>query len=279
MIHITTDSCADLSQPLIDAHDLEVIPLHVMVKGEDHHDNDLTLQQLFSSVDDTGDLPKTAAPSVQEFMDFFNRDGDVVYVGLSSQLSATFQNANLAAEQLEKEDLHLIDSKNLSTGIGLLALKADDLRKAGKSAPEIAAEISTLRPQVQTAFVIDTMDYLYKGGRCSGLAAFVGSMLKIRPIISVRPDGSLGVKHKVRGSRTKALKTLLADFEADLPRIDLTRVFVTHTGCHQDADYLAQSLKALAAIKAVHITLAGATIASHCGPDTIGILYITEPNS
>ncbi len=279
MIHIATDSCADLSQPLIDAHDLHVIPLHVMVKGNDYHDNDLTLQDLFTSVEDTGDLPKTAAPSVQEFITFFNEADDVIYIGLSSKLSATFHNANLAAEQLKKSNLHLVDALNLSTGIGLLALKANDLRIAGKSTPEIVAEITALRPQVKTAFVIDTMDYLYKGGRCSGLAAFVGSVLKIRPIISVRPEGTLGVKHKVRGSRKKALDTLLADFKADLPQVDLTRVFVTHTGCHDDADYLAQSLKGLAPIEEVHITLAGATIASHCGPDTIGILYITKPFS
>jgi DegV family protein with EDD domain len=120
------------------------------------------------------------------------------------------------------------------------------------------------------------MDYLHKGGRCTGLQAFVGSMLKIRPVIHVREDGTLGVLDKVRGTRQKALESLLAKFEADLPEIDLKHVFVTHTGCTGDAKYLQKSLNELTDIENVHITTAGATIASHCGPDTIGILYIKK---
>lgn len=276
MLNITTDSCADLSQPLIDAHHLRVIPLHVLVRGQDHHDNDLTLAQLFSSVNQTGELPKTAAPSVQEFTAFFDSLDPVVYIGLSSELSATMANAHLAANQLGKEDLYLVDSLNLSTGIGLLALKAADLRDEGLNAQAIVHEIEDTRPKVRTAFVIDTMDYLYKGGRCSGLQAVVGSMLKIRPVIHVREDGALGVLDKVRGSRKKALDRLLDGFRKDLPAIDLRRVFVTHTGCEQDAEYLVEGLKGLAEIENIHITLAGATIASHCGPNTIGILYIKK---
>ena len=124
--------------------------------------------------------------------------------------------------------------------------------------------------------MIDTMDFLYKGGRCTSLQAFVGSMLKIRPVIHVLPDGKLGILDKVRGTRKKALDALLDRFKSDLPEIDLTRVFVTHTGCDADADYLVDTLKQLAAVENVHITLAGATIASHCGPDTIGILYLKK---
>ncbi len=276
MLNIITDSCADLSQPLIDAHQLCVIPLHVLVDGQDHHDNDLTLAQLFSSVEKTGELPKTAAPSVKEFLSVFDSPDPVVYIGLSSQLSATMSNAHLAANQLGKEDLYLVDSLNLSTGIGLLALKAADLRDEGLNAQAIVHEIEDTRPKVRTAFVIDTMDYLYKGGRCSGLQAVVGSMLKIRPVIHVREDGALGVLDKVRGSRKKALDRLLDGFRKDLPAIDLRRVFVTHTGCEQDAEYLVEGLKGLAEIENIHITLAGATIASHCGPNTIGILYIKK---
>ncbi|MCB2209853.1 DegV family protein [bacterium] len=274
MVTILTDSCADLSQQLLDEHHLQSIPLHVLLGGEDHLDGTLSLDALFNHVAQTGELPKTAAPAVQEFRNFFDIDGPRVYIGLSSQLSATMPNAHMAAEQDQEDDLHLVDSLNLSTGIGLLALKAADLRDAGLDAPAIAAEIKATRPKVRTAFVIDTMDYLYKGGRCTGLQAFVGSMLKIRPVIHVREDGSLGVLDKVRGTRQKALDSLLAKFEADLPDIDLTRVFVTHTGCVEDADYLKERLNELADIENVHITTAGATIASHCGPNTIGILYI-----
>lgn len=276
MIYIKTDSCADLGQPLLDAHQISSIPLHVLVNGEDHFDDDLTLEFLFSSVDQTGELPKTAAPSVQEFIDFFSVPDPTVYIGLSSQLSATMDNAVLAKEQMEREKLHLIDSLNLSTGIGLLTLKAADLRDAGLSADEITPEILAARDKVRTAFVIDTMDYLYKGGRCTALQAIFGSMLKIRPIIHVRQDGTLGVLDKVRGSRKKALEHLLNGFKNDLPDVDLTRVFVTHSGCPEDAEYLAEKLKSLADIQEVLITIAGSTIGSHCGPNTIGILYLQK---
>lgn len=276
MIHIKTDSCADLGQSLLNAHGITSIPLHVLVNGEDHFDDDLTLDFLFASVDQTGELPKTAAPSILEFTEFFSSPEPIVYVGLSSQLSATMANAKLALEQLGRDDIYLVDSLNLSTGIGLLALKAADLRDAGLGAAEIAEAVSAARDKVRTAFVIDTMDYLYKGGRCTALQAIFGSMLKIRPVIHVRPDGTLGVLDKVRGSRRKALDSLLAGFKADLPAVDLTRVFITHSGCPEDADYLAGELKKLAEIKDVHITTAGSTIGSHCGPNTIGILYLKQ---
>ncbi len=276
MLNILTDSCADLGQPLLDAFGVQFIPLHVLVNGIDHLDSEYPITDLFKSVSETGELPKTAAPSVKEFQSFFDRKDGILYIGLSSQLSATMSNAQLAKDLMDKADLHLIDSKNLSTGIGLLVLKAVDLMNAGKSTEEIIAEIEATRPKIHTAFVIDTMDYLYKGGRCTALQAIFGSMLQIRPVINVREDGTLGVLDKVRGSRKKALDRLLKGFRKDLPNVDLTRVFVTHTGCIEDAEYLAEELKALAEIENVHITTAGATIASHCGPNTIGILYITQ---
>jgi len=276
MLNILTDSCADLSQQLLTAHDVKMIPLHVLVNGKDYHDNDLTLEQLFMSVEQTGELPKTAAPSIQEFVDFFDIEDPSIYIGLSSQLSATMQNANLAAEHVQKKDLHLVDSLNLSTGIGLLVLKAVDLKQQGKSPAEIVQMISELRPKVRTAFVVDTMDYLYKGGRCTGLQAFVGSVLKIRPVIHVLPDGTLGVLDKVRGSRKKALDRLIARFKSDLPKVDLKRVFVTHSGCEADAEYLVGKLQELAPIENLITTVAGATIGSHCGPNTIGVLYIAK---
>lgn len=276
MLNILTDSCADLSQQLLTAHQVMAIPLHVLIGEKDYLDNQLTLNDLFTSIVQTGKLPMTAAPSVIEFLKFFGGEGTNIYIGLSSQLSATIQNAELALKQLESDQLFIIDSLNLSSGIGLLALKAADLRDEGYSPKEIVKIIISMRNKIKTAFVIDTMDYLYKGGRCSALQAIFGSLLKIRPIIHAREDGSLGVLNKVRGSRKKALDTLLRNFENDLPEVDLTRVFVTHTGCDEDAAYLAENIEKLAPVTTVLKTLAGATIASHCGPNTIGILYISK---
>jgi DegV family protein with EDD domain len=276
MLKIITDSCADLGQHLLREYDIPSIPLHVLVNEKDYLDNDLSLGELFRGVEETGQLPKTAAPSVLEFMKFFNHKEPVIYIGLSSKLSATMQNAEIAANQLKKKDLYLIDSLNLSTGIGLLVLKAVELQKNGLSLEMIVDQIKNTRQKVKTSFVIDTMEYLYKGGRCTGLQAVMGSVLKIRPIIQVQLDGTLGVLAKVRGSRKKALRRLLSDFEDDLPNIDLKHVFVTHTQCKDDAVFLVEELKKLAPIENIHTTLAGSTIASHCGPNTIGILYLKQ---
>jgi DegV family protein with EDD domain len=276
MVQIMTDSCVDLSQQLLDAHNILSIPLHVVVNGKDYLDNDLSLSQLFSSVQETGELPKTAAPSVEEIKAFFSKRAPLVFIGISSQLSATIQNAMLAANQLESSNIYILDSLNLSTGIGLLALKAADMRDQGLQADTIVVNISALRDKVKTAFVIDTMEFLHKGGRCTGLQAFVGSMLKIRPIIHVKKDGTLGVLDKIRGSRKRALDALLEGFINDLPEIDLARVFITHTGCQEDVEYLQNQLKMIAPDANIFLTLAGATIGSHCGPNTIGILYIAK---
>ncbi len=136
--------------------------------------------------------------------------------------------------------------------------------------------MSDLVPKVHTSFVIETMDYLYKGGRCSALQSMMGGLLHIRPVISVRADGSLGVKGRTRGARMKALQFMLDDFCDSLEQVDTDRVFVTHTSCQEDAEYLSTALRKLAPIREVHITNAGSVIASHCGPGTIGILYLTK---
>ncbi len=276
-IHILTDSTADLGKDLAAEFGVEVIPLTVTL-GENAYLDGLEIdqQKLFDLVAQTGVLPKTAAPSVGEFVRFFDRDGESVFIGISSKLSATIQNARLAAAEKGEGRVRVIDSLNLSTGIGLLVLRAAELRAAGRSAAEIEQEILACVPKVRTSFIIDTMEYLYKGGRCSALQALAGSVLKIHPIIEVRADGTLGVKGKARGSREKGLQMMLDDFAADLERLDRRRVFVTHTACPEDAEFLKQEIIRLAAPDEVRITLAGSVISSHCGPRTIGILYLLK---
>jgi DegV family protein with EDD domain len=170
----------------------------------------------------------------------------------------------------------VIDSKNLSGGIGLLALKASELRDAGRSALEIEGVILKMIPRIRTSFVIDTMDYLYKGGRCSGLQAFTGSVLKIHPVIEVDSAGTLGVKAKFRGGRQKSLRYLLDDFKLNIESIDPGRIFITHVMCREDAEIIRDEIRAMITSEEIHITEAGSVIASHCGPGTIGILYCTK---
>ncbi len=277
MIDLTTDSCSDLSPEIIQNRNIRVLPLQVFINDQNFKDGEVTPQQLFKMVEEGGNLPKTAAPSIAEFADFFKTSGETIYIGISSKLSATLPNSVLALELLNGEKrVYIIDSLNLSTGIGLLVLKAADLRDAGWSAQEITNEIQRWVPKVRTSFIIVTMDYLYKGGRCTALQAIVGSVLKIRPIIEVRKDGTLGVKEKIRGGRMKGLNSMLEDFKSHLPNIDSKRAFVTHTGCDEDAAYLVEEIRKTGAVEEVLVTTAGATISSHCGPNTIGILFMVK---
>ncbi len=276
-LNLMTDSTCDLGADLAARYGIRVLPMYVNTRGHTYRDGvDITLEELFRSVQESGQLPKTSAPTVADFHQAFIADEETVYISISSKLSATHQNALLAREMALGRTIHIVDSLNLSTGIGLLAIKAAEMRDAGLPGAEIARRITALVPQVRTSFVVETLDYLYKGGRCTALQSIMSSMLSIRPIIAVRPDGTLGMKAKTRGSRQKALQTMLNAFCEDLPDVDLDRVFVTHTGCGQDAEYLKSALLRAAPIREVGITTAGCVIASHCGPGTIGIIYLKK---
>ena len=278
MVNIITDSTADLGPALAQRFKIRIVPLYVVIADQVYTDGvTIHLAQLFESVAQTGQLPKTSAPSVPDFIAAFDQPGESVYISLSSQISATYQNALLAQQSFEPGRVFVIDSRNLTTGIGLLALHAADLRDQGFSAADIAAQISTLVTHVRTSFVIETLDYLHKGGRLSSMQSLMGSLLHIRPVIAVREDGTLGVKSRTRGSRRKALTALLDDFREHLPEINLERVFIVHTGCDADVAYLKSELMGMAPnIGEIFVTHAGSVIGSHCGPGTIAIPYILK---
>jgi DegV family protein with EDD domain len=274
MIQILTDSCSDLSRDLLDGYRIETIPLYITIDGKTYRDGELSYQDLFHSVEETGQLPKTAAPSVIDFERFFEQHpGDIVFISIGSKLSATYQCGLLASQQHPARRIHVIDSANLSTGIGLLALSAADLRDEGFAADEIAAEIESIKNKVRTSFIIDTLEYLHLGGRCSAMQSIVGSLLQIRPVIEMKPEGTLGIKEKTRGSRKKALALMLDGFKAHMDEIDLRRVFITHTGCDRDAEDIKAAILSVAPVENIYITKAGATVSSHCGPNTLGIIY------
>ncbi|HOT92202.1 MAG TPA: DegV family protein [Anaerolineae bacterium] len=276
-VSIFVDSTSDLGAELVARHRLEVIPLIVHLDGKSYRDGiDLSPEQLFAMVEASGALPTTSAPAIGDFITAFSGHPDGVFIGISSKLSGTVNNALLAMQAIPECRVRVVDSLTLSSAIGLLALKAADLRDAGASAEEIQAAIEALRPKVRMSFALETMRYLYMGGRCTALQSLAASMLKIRPIIAGMPDGTLGLKAKIRGTRSRALEALLQDFEEALPNVDLQRVFVTHAAAAEDAAYLAERLTALAPIQELHITTAGAVISSHCGPSTIGILYLLK---
>lgn len=276
-MEIFTDSCADLSPELIKRFNIHIVPLGVIIGDNTYTDGvDIAAPELFEKVKTQGKLPTTSAPSQAAFFEAFKPYDSSIYIGISSKLSASNQNAQVAARNLPGKDIRVIDSLNLSTGIGLLVLKAAELRDAGKSIDEIEKDILALVSKVNTSFVIDTLDYLYMGGRCTSMEHLMGSLLKIRPVIEVRHDGTMNVKEKISGSRKKALDSMLTDFKSKMPNIDTDRVFITHPNSDEDALYLKEELLKITSIKEVCITHAGATISSHCGPACIGILFITK---
>lgn len=278
-VKIFADSTCDLPSQLIERHQIGIVPLYVLFNDEIYRDGiDITTPDLFKKVEELGVLPTTAAPSPGDFINAFrpslDEGYDIVYIGLSSQLSVTLNNARLVAEELAPGRLEVVDSKNLSTGIGLLVLEAVDLVKEGLDAQTIASKIRALTPKVETEFVIDTLDYLYKGGRCSGLAHFMGSMLKIRPSIKV-VDGGMVPASKFRGSRAKALQGFLDLVLAKKEDISPKRAFVTNSIC-SDSPFLESGLLDHTDLREVITARAGCVISSHCGPNSIGILYIRK---
>lgn len=278
MVKIFADSTCDLSRDLIESNNISIVPLYVSFDKNTYKDGfEMSTKELYSKVNEYNKLPKTSAPSpinfINAFKPFIDEGRDILYIGLSSKLSSTLQNARIAASEFPDAKIEIVDSFNLSTGIGLLVMKAVDLAKENLSVQEIAKKTRELVPKVETAFVPDTLDYLHKGGRCSALQALMGSVLKIRPIIKV-VDGGMIVGQKARGKREKILETMLENALKDKGNIDRKRVFVTHTEGLEDASFLKKELEANLDVEEIIITDAGCVISSHCGPNTVGILYI-----
>ncbi|HEY8436336.1 MAG TPA: DegV family protein [Haloplasmataceae bacterium] len=276
---IMSDSTCDLSKELLDHYHIPVIPLYVRFGDDVYRDGiDITTKELYRLVEERKCLPQTSAPSVGDFINFFKpyieSGNDILYIGISSKLSATVQNAHLAAQEFPQGRIHIIDSLNLSTGIGLLVLKACIYRKAGYSVTEMVSAIERLVPRVKTSFIIDTFDYLHKGGRCSALTSFVGTMLKIKPIIHVK-EGGMIVGQKPRGL-SKGYRILLSQLLNDKDRLDPDFVMVTYSDAEEAAAYLVNEINTHLKVKHLLTTEAGCVISSHCGRGTIGILYITK---
>ncbi len=281
---ICTDSTCDLSEELIKKHDIKIIPLHITF-GEESYDDmiNIKIDELYERVESTGEMPKTAACSPNEFVKFLKpyiEEGyDIFYTGIGSTLSTTFQSLHIATEEFPEGRIYASDSQNLSTGTSLLLLKACKYRDKGLSAKEIKERIDAKVPHVKAQFVIKTLDYLHKGGRCSSVTKIFGSMLRIRPMIVVR-EGRLKVGKKTIGLMKKAVAVMTDMFLKDLPNIDLENVFITHTSgsdaSYQEIDQKFKECGIYEKVKNVHHTTAGCVIGSHCGPGTIGILYIMK---
>ena len=279
---IISDSTCDLSKELIEKYDVKLIPLHVVFPdGTTYEDGqNIDLPTLFKKVEGQDVLPTTAAASPAEFTEMFKKyidEGyDILYTGISSKLSCTFQNAHIAREEFPEGRIELVDSQNLSTGIGLLVIKACEYRDQGLNIHEIAEKLNNIVPRVKSQFVINTLEFLHKGGRCSGLIKFIGTAMKMKPMIAVR-EGSMSVAGFAMGAYKKALALLVKKFNKHYEKIDKTHVFITHAEAHEEAEHIRSELqKRDLNVKNLYETSAGCVIGTHCGPRCIGILYIVE---
>lgn len=280
MIRIISDSTCDLSKELIERYNISILPLHIHL-GEEEYQDGVTISpdEIYKWADANNTTPKTSAASMPEVVDMFEpfiKNGDeLICFAISSTMSANYNVMRLAAEDLEAEDkIHIIDSANLSTGIGLLVIEAAVMAQNGMPANEIVAKIEELKPRVSASFVVDTLTYLHRGGRCSSVAALAGGVLKLHPKIVVE-NGKMDASKKYRGKIDSVILSYAKDMEEHLKSAKKDRVFITHSGCSDTViQSVRQYLEELNVFDEILITRAGGVISSHCGPGTLGVLYI-----
>jgi len=276
---ITSDSTCDLSPALLERYDVKTIPLYVTMDDQSFKDGiELLPDDLYAYVAKTGKLPKTAAVSESDFLDFFaahKQDGcELLHIGIGSGFSVSYQNALLAAQQCD--GVFVADSENLSTGTGLLVIKAVQLAQEGKSGREITAAIQSLVSKVRASFVIDTLQYLYKGGRCSALAALGANLLKLKPQIQVK-DNKMDVAKKFRGQLPPVLEQYTEELLTGGQALDLSCVFITHSGTSEEnIERVKAKIQSIAKFEEIHVTRAGCVISNHCGYNTLGVLFIVK---
>lgn len=281
-IVITADSTCDLPRELIDKYDIKIIPLSILLGEKVYHDGvDIKPSDIYDFVEKTGELPKTAAVTPSEYHEVFKRFADdgkkIVHIGFSSALSSSYQNACVAAEEFER--VYCVDSKNLCTAMGLLVLKACDYREKGMDAKRIADKVNRLVPKVSATFVLDGLEYLHKGGRCSSVAKFGANVLGIKPSIAVDTQtGRLDMAKKYRGKTELVYKQYITDRINEIKRIQPDRVVIANSG-GVPADTIAFAkgmLEGRDKFEQVILADAGCTISSHCGPKTLAIFYIKK---
>lgn len=280
-IKLISDSTCDLSKEMAEKYNIAIVPLYVMIDGEMKKDGvNMTPDDIYSFVEREGKLPSTSAGSVGDYLDTFNywkSQGydEIVHFSISGGFSSSYANACIASQEVE--GVHVVDSRNLSTGQGLVVLHGADLLAQGKSAEEIANSCREYTEKVEASFVVDSIDYLKKGGRCSAMAAMGANLLNIKPCIVVE-DGNMKSGKKYRGKIGAVIKNYVRDRLIDRDDIDSHRIFITHTKCDENyADDVRELINELAPyFDEVLETVAGGTVTTHCGPNTLGILFVRK---
>lgn len=279
-IAISTESTSDLSKTLLEENNIFVIRYPVLLGENVYSDGDnITPEQIFEFVDETGKLPKTSAINEFTFVDYFKNildqgyDG-IIHISLSSKISSTYKNATNGATKFDGK-VKVIDSLSLSTGSGLLVLYASELAKQGLDLDTIYNKVSNRVKYVQTSFVVNTVEYLHKGGRCSGLAKFAANILRLKPQI-IMENGEMHPGKKYRGRNSQIVENYCKDILEEYNNPDLSIAFVTHTVASDEMIEAAKKALIDRGFKKIIETTAGCTITSHCGPKTLGILFIND---
>ncbi len=278
-IKITTDSTCDLGKSIAE-RGIGVMPLSVILGKNAYRDGvNITPQDIFDHVEKTGELPKTAAPSIGDYEEFFARYTDegktVIHYNISAKSSSSHQYALEASKKFGKK-VYVVDSMALSSGQGLMVMKACDFARDGMSPSKIVEKTRALAPKINTSFVPDRLDYLYKGGRCSRMAMYGANILKIHPLIEMS-EGQLYAGKKYRGSMEKCIANYIDDLKAQYPSYDRTRAFITHSSADESIVEVARNkVRELFSFDEVLETVAGSVITGHCGKNTLGVLFIAE---
>ncbi len=279
-VKIISDSTCDLSPELIKKYDIEILPLYVNMGDKVRKDGlEVKPEDIYDYVSKTGILPKTAAPNLGDYLDLFgkwHREGySIVHFNISGEFSSSYNTACMAAEEIG--DVFVVDSRNLSTGQGLVVLYGAELAAEGKSAEEIKKACDAITPNVEASFVVDSIDYLRKGGRCSAVAALGANLLKLKPCIEVI-DGKMTSSKKFRGNIDKVILQYVDERLRDRKDIIMKRIFITHTKCNPETVRAVRRKidELMPGFAEVLETTAGCTVTSHCGPQTLGVLFIRE---
>jgi len=276
-VRVSADSTCDLSPELLQAYGIETLPLYVVMDGNAYKDGlELTPDELYAKVREAGKIGSTAAINVDEYLTFFTRMKEscdtLIHFTISSEMSSCFQNACIAAEEVG--GVYVIDSRNLSTGIGLQVLRACELAQKGMAAEVIVSYVREMAGRVDATFIPESLEFLKMGGRCSSAAALGANLLRLKPCIQVR-EGKMLVGKKYTGSIENVLSKYVKDRLNNLEDLDLSRVFITHSGMSDPAiiDKVKDAVLAIAPFEDVQITRAGCTVSNHCGPNTLGVLF------
>ena len=276
-IRVSADSTCDLSPELLQEYGIETLPLYVVMEGQAYKDGvEMTPDGIYAKIKETGKIGSTAAINVDEYLTFFTRMKEscetLIHFTISSEMSSCYQNACIAASEVG--GVYVIDSRNLSTGIGLQVLRACELADKDMAAEVIVSYLRDMAGRVDATFIPESLEYLKMGGRCSAATALSASLLRIKPCIQVR-DGKMVVGKKYTGGMESVLMKYVKDRLNNLEDVDLSRVFITHSGMTDPAivDKVKEAVLATAPFEDVQISRAGCTVSMHCGPNTLGILF------